>query len=748
MKRLVTGLCLSATALLATGSWAAAHTLYPIDQDGLNLRTANSTSAPIRAILPPGQGVQVLGKEWSWYRVRTADGIEAWAAAWVSRVVFNDEEMVAVVNTEAAEVRTRAGADSPVLVRVGRTQRLPVKEDAAGWYKVTLADGRQGWLDSKQANLEKVEPPPPAPPAARKTASMAVTLAVPSAPLLAGRHPSYDWTDTVKAGEKLTYLDAAEGWVQVESARGRQGWLRGNQVRLSKPGADLARDYGYELDEDFWSIAMPTQTRVTTPPEGLRLRQMPGTAGTLIATLPAGTVLQVAGERDGWLQVKLGDGRQGWVAKEYTQPRPTQGPGPRIMSAAVRTPAPGVRTLELTGRLSGARVVPVTQPQPGITVVLPDAVARPAQLTLADGGLAALGVGPDGATLTLSGSSPSWQVLEQTAERLVVELRPALHGISRRTVGSTSVYSLQIAGHVTPRTVSAGQEAVVELPGAALKALPAAIAPYVTVEEKDRVLRVKVPSLLPHALKRGSDGNLELHLYQPGLAGKTVVVDAGHGGPDGGATNKALGVREKDVNLAVALQLRTLLEKQGARVLLTRATDAEAVPAAVRERPPAGVDAGHLDLWYRSDLANRSGADAFISIHANSGGTGNGTETYYCSLNLNASRSAELARLVQKELVLALGRKDRGVKDERFYVTRTAQPPAVLAEMAFLNDPVETKLLADPAVQQKVAAGLARALTQFFAPAPAAPPTPAKPPAPAPAKPPAPTPAPTPTPAR
>ncbi|MFS8544239.1 MAG: N-acetylmuramoyl-L-alanine amidase, partial [Limnochordales bacterium] len=97
------------------------------------------------------------------------------------------------------------------------------------------------------------------------------------------------------------------------------------------------------------------------------------------------------------------------------------------------------------------------------------------------------------------------------------------------------------------------------------------------------------------------------------LGGRTVVVDAGHGGRDPGAIGPG-GTQEKDVNLAIALQVARFLEQAGARVVLTRDRDV------------------FVDLATRSRMANALGADAFVSIHADAigpGRTASGTGTFY-----------------------------------------------------------------------------------------------------------------------
>ena len=87
------------------------------------------------------------------------------------------------------------------------------------------------------------------------------------------------------------------------------------------------------------------------------------------------------------------------------------------------------------------------------------------------------------------------------------------------------------------------------------------------------------------------------------LSGKAIVVDPGHGGRDPGAI--ANGIHEEDVTLAIGLQLKPLLEAQGAKVVITRSSDAALGPT---------TDA---DLQARVDIAQQAHANAFVSIHGN-----------------------------------------------------------------------------------------------------------------------------------
>ncbi len=181
------------------------------------------------------------------------------------------------------------------------------------------------------------------------------------------------------------------------------------------------------------------------------------------------------------------------------------------------------------------------------------------------------------------------------------------------------------------------------------------------------------------------------------LKGKIIAVDPGHGGADPGAIGYS-GLKEKEVNLTTALELSRLLKAAGAEVVLTRTGDQT------------------VNNLRRVNLANDSGADLYVSIHANaySKNESNGTETFYYSNSNNSSESRFLAGVLQKELVDVLRLRNRGVKTNSFYVLKNTDMPAALVEMAFLTNPEEEKMLRDEKVLHSAAEALYRGIAEFF----------------------------------
>ncbi|SRR5579884_360547 len=198
------------------------------------------------------------------------------------------------------------------------------------------------------------------------------------------------------------------------------------------------------------------------------------------------------------------------------------------------------------------------------------------------------------------------------------------------------------------------------------------------------------------------------------LSGRTIVVDPGHGGRDPGAM--ANGIREKDVNLAMGLGLKPMLESRGAKVILTRASDVALGP---------NEDA---DLQARVAAAQQAHASAFVSIHANAmpGNAGYaGATTYYgptCGFRSGASqspvdvgRSYSLGRRIQAKLVQATGEADHGTQPQTFWVLGDPGIPAVLVETAFVTNKDEAAKLADPGYQAQIDNAIADGVADFFA---------------------------------
>jgi N-acetylmuramoyl-L-alanine amidase len=221
---------------------------------------------------------------------------------------------------------------------------------------------------------------------------------------------------------------------------------------------------------------------------------------------------------------------------------------------------------------------------------------------------------------------------------------------------------------------------------------------------------------------------------QLGLGISRIVIDPGHGGHDPGATGP--GITEAELVLDVALRLeKMLLRAQGVEIVLTRRND------------------DFVSLQARTAIANRESADLFLSIHANASedGQARGIETYFLNfannlsaaavaarenaasgqamaalpdfvkaiaLNNKLDESREFATSVQRSMIERLrpankSLKDLGVKQAPFVVLIGAAMPSVLAEISFITNPQEAKLLRGSAYRQRIADALFAAIRKY-----------------------------------
>lgn len=167
-----------------------------------------------------------------------------------------------------------------------------------------------------------------------------------------------------------------------------------------------------------------------------------------------------------------------------------------------------------------------------------------------------------------------------------------------------------------------------------------------------------------------------------------VVLDPGHGGDHNGAEYG--GVKEKDLNLAIASKTASLLEAEGVTVRMTRSIDQS------------------VDLYARSGLANTLGADLFVSVHCNASVEHDDALGVYTCAYSQGTEGWQLAQILRETMLDATGAADFGMEERpNLAVLRTAQVPAALVECGFMSTPSELALLTQPEYQDKLARGIA-----------------------------------------
>ncbi len=167
-----------------------------------------------------------------------------------------------------------------------------------------------------------------------------------------------------------------------------------------------------------------------------------------------------------------------------------------------------------------------------------------------------------------------------------------------------------------------------------------------------------------------------------------VVLDAGHGGHDSGATSRYAG-REKDATLDVVMRLRPKVADAGFRTVMTRSDDR------------------FIPLDTRAAISNRNHNVIFVSVHFNHSPKSRirGAEVYY-----NSRCSAEIARNILNQLSAIRGTSSRGIRTANFRVLKKAEYPAVLVECGYLSNPVEGRRCASGAYREQLAQAIVRGI--------------------------------------
>ena len=192
---------------------------------------------------------------------------------------------------------------------------------------------------------------------------------------------------------------------------------------------------------------------------------------------------------------------------------------------------------------------------------------------------------------------------------------------------------------------------------------------------------------------------------------KTVIIDAGHGGPDGGTSSED-GVLEKEINLQIALKLNEILESMGVKTVMIRTQDIsihESNAITIREKKIS-------DIKNRLKIINETDDAVFVSIHQNhySESKYNGTQVFYSK---NDPLSQTLANSIRLPIISYLQTENtREIKQcgTDIYLLYHAQKPAVMVECGFLSNTEEAKKLQDETYQQQLAFLIAIGILDYF----------------------------------
>lgn len=188
---------------------------------------------------------------------------------------------------------------------------------------------------------------------------------------------------------------------------------------------------------------------------------------------------------------------------------------------------------------------------------------------------------------------------------------------------------------------------------------------------------------------------------------RTVVIDAGHGGIDGGAVS-VLGDEEKGINLAISLKLRDKLKDRGIAVVMTRETDAGLYGESDRNKKVA-------DMKARCSLINEVNPDLMVSVHQNNYSSEGvkGAQVFYYSHSVEGEKAAVILQNHLREQ-LDKNNERKAKKNDNYYILINVKCPAVIAECGFLSNYSEAQLLKSDDYQEKVAQALCDGICEYL----------------------------------
>lgn len=217
------------------------------------------------------------------------------------------------------------------------------------------------------------------------------------------------------------------------------------------------------------------------------------------------------------------------------------------------------------------------------------------------------------------------------------------------------------------------------------------------------------------ATRLGPEARYAALFYGHPLKGKTVVLDPGHGGIDPGAHHDGE-FTEKEVVLAVGLELRRLLEQAGAAVVMTRESDRD----VSHHTPGDPATRYQRDMQSRVKIINGSGADLFISIHVNTIHDPNvrGAIAFYREDRPENKRLAEVIHRQINPVVSVNPQPGQYIHQEpkvgNYLLLNCAEIPGIILEMAFMTSPDDRELIARPSYRRKLAEAIFFGLVEYF----------------------------------
>jgi len=704
------------------------QTTLQVTAELANLRSGAGTGYSKVGEAKRGDILFLVNREGDWYQVKSPQGL---AYINASLVLGASSPAAPSVSRSSTSSDSTAASTPPIKVYVNKTLLSfdvdPVIENGRTLVPMSAIFSAMGASVSWNATNQTVT-------ATKGSSKISLTIGASSA-VIDGKIKMLDVPAKILNGRTLVPL------AFVGSAfNGRVSWDPDRrQVDIICPPSASDSLYAIVIDED-----------------NVNLRASASTTAAVVGTVSRGQQYGILAEENGWYQVSY-MGTQGWVAGWLIAPVWSSGGGSTSPpSSSTGTTQPSGNTTQPSGNTSNPSGTTTTNPvvsgkelaisyskgSSGINMVITHPAASKVQISEGAGTITynfsdcalksvySAREDLNGASLTISGqnvgqgvqvqvSIPAGMVYKKTSGAASQNLRifDCITAVSRSTfnVSGENIVVKTAFGHSYTQQQN-GNTMVITLPGVA-KGLAQNSYSYSSQSLQSMSITqqldasgspttlITIQTKAAAKFSIGStDDNQVLHILFINTKdipprNSLVVLDPGHGGSEVGSCGAYS--QEKDINLSIALKVGAILTQKGIKVEYTRKTDVA------------------VDLTDRGPIANLLNAALFVSIHCNAveNSEPQGTETWYWapasnpSLYMQKDEREKLATAIQDRLAAALGRPNRGVKSyQNLCVLRMAEMPCALAEVAFLSNPEEERLLNQDSFQNLAAKAIAEGI--------------------------------------
>lgn len=567
----------------------------------------------------------------------------------ISGIIYMQNEAQANTNNlvkiavDGLNVRSGPGLEYEVIGKVNKGETLQIIEEKNKWYKISFSNNKVGWVAGWYTE-QYIDSTPVV-----KTAEANVTYLN----VRTGPSTSFAVIEQIHPETKYPIIEIEGDWVKIQLNSNKVGWVAKWLVNISESSPSTET-----LKSDF----------VTIQADNLNVRSGPSTDFQIIGKLNKGAQVEVIAIEEGWYKIKFNNSF-GYIASKYASQIDSYNDNNSENQADNKT--------ESSENENKSQQVIVNtnilnlRSGPSIQHDITGKLYHGDILTVLDKNGDWIYISKT-TSPEIKGWVANWLVsdynLVVSNQPTVIILNPGTN-LREGPSTSTNVIGIANAGDQFPIIATEGDWYQIQLPDGR----KAYVAGWIVTT-------------------KGMEQNISRGIEKI-LQGKRIVIDAGHGGRDNGATGLHFKSIEKNLNLEVAKLLEKKLTATGATVYMTRTDDSKP------------------SLQARVDTAIIHRADAFVSIHHNTNidTSINGTITYY-----RDSSDKELAKSIQSEVVKKTGTKDLGYRYGDYFVLRENSQVGVIVELAFISNYHDELKARSSKFQENAAEGIFQGLIKYF----------------------------------